>query len=241
MTATIGPPTIGPDAIGSPTAGEFGLDADRVTPRAPVVDVIRRRFGGRYLVDPFGFDPQLSDVFAPVVDATLRIDVEGAEHLPAAGPAALVVNRGLGFAEPTAVALAVRRAVGRRLRVVGLPGAPFANGLARRFGALAATPEDVTPALRAGHMLLVPLAPTWLRSGAGTCPLDIVQALLPVPVLPVAVRASGPFGTPLRWNVRIGAPIAFDDSYSADDPLAAAEVGEAVRVAVEQLLGRSVA
>jgi 1-acyl-sn-glycerol-3-phosphate acyltransferase len=223
------------------SGGDFGLDADRVTPPAAFGEVIRRRFGGRYLVDPFGFDPQLADTLAPVVDATLRIDVEGDEHIPSRGPGALIVNRGLGFAEPTAVALAVRRGVGRRLRVVGLPGLPFADGLARRFGAIAGTAEDVTPALRAGHLVLVPLAPTWLRSGAGTCPLAIVQALLPYPVLPVAVKASGPLGAPTRWSVRIGEPVDFDHTYTVDDPLAAAEVGETVRANVERLLGRSVA
>jgi 1-acyl-sn-glycerol-3-phosphate acyltransferase len=216
-----------------------GLDADRVTPSASIATVVRRRLSGHYLVDPFGFDPQLADLGAPVVDRTLRIDVDGAEHLPVTGGAALVVNRGFGIVEPTAVSLAVRRAVARRLRVVGLPGLPFADGVARRLGAIASTPDDVGPALRAGHLVLVPLASTWLRGGAGGSPLGVMQAMLAHPVIPVAVTPAGPLGTPTRWRVRIGEPILSDPTYATDDPLAAAELGESVRSAVDALLGRT--
>lgn len=219
---------------------DYGLDPDRVTPGSSLLTSLRRRLNGRYLIDPFGFDPQLADSFAPLVE-TLRVDVEGGEQLPARGRGVLVVNRGLGVVEPTAVALAVRRVVSRRLRVVGLPGLPFADGLARRFGAIAATPDDLAPALRAGHLVLVPLAPTWLRNGAGNSPLTLVQAMLDTPVYPVAVRPNGPFGTPTRWSVRIGEAIEADPTYANDDPLAAAELSETVRTRVEELLGRSVA
>ncbi len=217
---------------------EFGLHADRVTPRTTLLAVARRRWSGRYLVDPFGFDPQLADLAVPLVTRAVRVDITGAEELPARGPAVLVANRGLGFAEPTAVSVAVRRALGRRARVVGLPGVPIADGLARRFGAISATPEDLRAALRLGHVVVVPLAPTWLRTGAGMSPLPLMQAMLGSPVFPVAVRAAGRFGTPTRWLVQIAPAVHVDASYDSDDPLAGAELGEAVRRGVDALLDR---
>ncbi len=221
-------------------AREIQIDVDRVAPAASPLALVRRRINGRYVVDPFGFDPDIADLASPVVSATVHIDVEGTEHIPASGPAAMIMNRGFGFVEPTAVSLAVRRAVGRRLRVVGLPGVPFVNGVALRFGAVSAEVGDVASALRAGHLLLLPLAQSWLRTGAGSSPLALLQAMRAYPVLPVAVRPSGPLGLPLRWSVRIGAPLETDRTYPIDDPLAAAELGENVRQNVEKLLGRSV-
>jgi 1-acyl-sn-glycerol-3-phosphate acyltransferase len=200
--------------------------------------VLRRRWAGRYLVDPFGFDPQVADIAAPIVTALVRVDIEGAERLPPGGPIVLVANRGLGVAEPTAVAVAVRSALGRRARVVGLPGLPFADGLARRFGAIPATPVDLRAALRLGHVVVVPLAPTWLRTGAGMSPLPLMQAMLGAPVFPVAVRAAGPFGAPTRWRVEFAPEVGVDTSYEVDDPLAVAELGEAVRRCVGEMLSR---
>jgi hypothetical protein len=60
--------------------------------------------------------------------------------------------------------------------------------------------------------------------------------MMAFPVVPVAVRASGPFGTPFAWHVRVGSPLALDQSYAPRDPLGAAELGESVRVAVGRLL-----
>jgi hypothetical protein len=56
-------------------------------------------------------------------------------------------------------------------------------------------------------------------------------------VYPVAVIPGGPFGTAINpWRVRIGSHIALDGSYAAGDPLGAAELAEAARVAVDGLL-----
>jgi hypothetical protein len=193
--------------------------------------------GGRYPIDPFGLDPQLCDAGAPIVEALVRVRVDGAERLPDAGPAVFVMNRGLGVLEPTALSLAVRRHVGRRLRVVGTPALPFVGGFLRRLGSVNASPDDVSACLRAGHLMAVPLAPTWLRSGAGTPPLNLMQAVMGYTVFPVAVIAGGPFGTAINpWRVRIGSHIALDGSYAVGDPLGAAELAESARVAVDGLL-----
>ena len=218
------------------TNRDFGLDADRVTPAEPLPTALRRRLSGRYPVDPFGLDPQLCDVTAPIVESLISVQVENAERIPTVGPGALVANRGLGVTEPAALAVAVRTHAQRRLRIVGAPNLSFLGGFSRRFGAVGATAEDVASTLRAGHLVAVPLSPTWLRTGAGTPPLSLVQAMMEFPVIPVAVRAAGPFGTPIRWQVCIGEPCLLDRSYTPGDPLGAAELGEAVRTAVGALL-----
>jgi hypothetical protein len=213
------------------------LDPDRVSDPEPPLAALRRRLNGRYPIDPFGLDPHLCDCAAPVVEAMVRVRVEGAERIPTSGAAVLVMNRGLGLLEPTALALAVRRDVGRRLRVVGTPGMPFVGGLLRRLGSVNGSPEDLGACLREGHLVAVPLAPTWLRSGAGTPPLRLVQAMMGWTVLPVAVVAGGPFGTAFApWRILIGEHIALDASYPAGDPLGAAELAEVARAAVDALL-----
>jgi hypothetical protein len=220
----------------SASTRDFGLDDDRTGDAESVVRALRRRVSGRYPVDPFGMDPHACDLVAPVFRAVLPVRVDHPERIPVKGPAVLVANRGLGVGEPSALALAVRQVAQRRLRVVGTPNIAFLDGLARRFGAIAATRADVAAALAAGHLVAVPLSHTWLRTGAGTPPLELVQAMMRVPVLPVAVRAAGPFGTPVAWQVRVGTAVNLDESYAPGDPLGAAELGEAVRFAIDRLL-----
>jgi hypothetical protein len=218
-------------------SSSYGLDPDRTSDPEGLLDAVRRRIGGRYPIDPFGLDAQLCDLGAPVVEALVRVRVDGAHRVPETGPAVFVMNRGLGVLEPTALALAVRRQVGRRLRVVGTPGVPFLSGLLRRLGSVSGSPEDLGACLRAGHLVAVPLAPTWLRSGAGTPPLRLVQAMMGWTVLPVAVIPGGPFGTAIApWRILIGEHIALDSSYSAGDPLGAAELAEEARAAVDALV-----
>ena len=216
---------------------DFGLDVERVAPAEAPWKAVQRRVSGRYPVDPFGLDPQLCDLVAPFFRRVVPVEIEHGERIPATGAAVIVANRGLGFGEPTALSIAVREAVGRRLRIVGAPNVAFANGVLRRLGAIAATAEDVSSALHGGHLVAAPLSPTWLRTGAGTPPLELVQVMMSFPVVPVAVRAAGPLGTPIAWNVNVGAPLRVDRTYSLGDPLGAAELGETVRSAVSRLLG----
>lgn len=222
-------------------SADFGIDSDCIgAPESPSSS-LRRRIGGRFPIDQFGFDPMLADLVTPLMRAVVRVEVEGAERIPAVGPAVLVANRGLGVWEPTALGVAVGRALDRRLRVVGAPDVPFLGGLVRRLGAVHSSPEDLGACLRAGHLVAVPLAPTWLRRGAGSPPLDLCAAMMGFTVFPVAVIPGGPLGTPiLPWKVRIGPRIALDDSYAPGDPLGAAELGEVLRQAVEGMLAGEV-
>jgi hypothetical protein len=219
---------------------DYGIDVDHVSHQESIVDALRRRLGGRYPVDAFGLDPHLADMFAPVVRTLVHVEVSGAEHVPRAGGAVLVANRGFGVIEPAALAVAVEQTTGRRLRVIGAPNAPFVSGLARRLGAISDSARDLSTCLRAGHLVAVPLAPTWLRTGAGPPPFPLVQAMTRAPALPVAVTPGGPFGTMIRpWRVRFGAVVELDQPHEPGDPLVAARLAEAVRDAVGRLLTHS--
>jgi 1-acyl-sn-glycerol-3-phosphate acyltransferase len=217
------------------------LDVDHIERVVPLTTLLRRRFDGRYPIDAFGFDPQVVDLVSPLFTAVIRVDVEGGENVPATGPAVLVANRGFGIAEPAVLGIAVRRVVARRLRIVGAPGIPALGGLARRLGAISASAPDMRACLRAGNLVAVPLAPTWLRRGAGIPPRPLLQAMTNAPIVPVAVTPGGPLGTAIApWRVRFGPLVTLPDPYDPGDPLAAARFGEAVRDAVSGLLEQPV-
>ena len=213
------------------------LDVDHIGRIVPFTTLLRRRLDGRYPVDPFGFDPQIVDLVTPLFTAAIRVEIVGGEHVPTTGPAVLVANRGFGIAEPAVLGIAVRRAAARRLRIVGAPAPPAFGGLARRLGAISASAPDMRACLRAGNLVAVPLAPTWLRRGAGIPPRPLLQAMTSAPIVPVAVTPGGPFGTAIGpWHVRFGPLVTLPDPYDPGDPLAAARFGEAVRDAVAGLL-----
>ena len=148
-------------------------------------------------IDAFGFDPQIVDL---VVAAVHRGDPRRgggrrARSRPA-GPAVLVANRGFGIVEPAVLGIAVRRvASGAGSASSVRPPVPALGGLARRLGAISASAPDMRACLRAGNLVAVPLAPTWLRRGAGIPPRPLLQAMTSAPIVPVAVTPGGPFGT----------------------------------------------
>jgi len=224
-------------ALDIPAVGDHGIDADRAQPPGSLLAVARRRLTGRFPIDPFGADPQLMDLFAPLVHAAVRVRVEHGERLPSVGGALVVANRGLGLLEPAALAVAVREVTGRRVRVVGAPEPPMAGPLMRKLGALGGRPEDVAAVLRAGHLAAAPLAPTWLRPSAGEPPRALLAAILGFPVIPVAVLPGGPVGLPLRpWRVIVGEVVETETDAVPGDALVAAELSERVRDAVGRLL-----
>jgi 1-acyl-sn-glycerol-3-phosphate acyltransferase len=213
------------------------LDADRIArPETPWA-AVRRRVAGRYPIDPFGLDPQLADLCIPLFEAAVRVRVHGVEHVPDTGPAVIVSNRGFGVVEPAALGVAVERATGRRLRVVGAPDFPVLGAVTRRLGAIASSEPDVAAALRAGHLVGIPLAPTWLRTGAGDAPQGVARAMTLAPIIPAAVRGVGFLGGVIgSWEVTFGPLVTLSQPYDRDDPLAAARFIEAMRRAVGALL-----
>jgi hypothetical protein len=213
------------------------METDRIGKPVDPATLIRRRFAGRYPVDPFGLDTQLADFFTPAWALALPVRVSGGENVPSHGAATIVANRGMGLVEPAALCLAVQRATGRRLRVVGAPGMPVIGTVSRRFGAIAASEPDIRVALRAGHLVGVTLAPTFLRTSAGAAPHSLMPALTHARIIPAAVAPGGPFGTPFGpWRVQFGPLVTLDDPYDPDDPLAAARFADAMRAAVRELL-----
>jgi hypothetical protein len=96
---------------------------------------------------------------------------------------------------------------------------------------------DLAALLRAEHVAAIPLGNTWLRTGAGTPPIQLLVAALGYPVIPVAVRPGGPLGLPVRpWRMAIGDPLPVRANRGSGDPLAAAELAEAARENVQRLL-----
>ena len=214
----------------------YATDPDRAQ-SIDLITSLRQRFDGRYLIDPFGADPQLQDVLAPVVLAAVRTRVEHGERLIRNGPALLVSNRGFGVVEPTALTVAVRCEIGRRLRIVGVPDIPVLGDMMRKLGGVIAYPGDVGALLRAGHMAAVPLGSSWSRWATGRPPLPLLVPALGYPVIPVAVMPGGPFGLPLRpWRVVVGEPLPILSKKGSGDPLAAAELAEAARTAIDTLI-----
>jgi hypothetical protein len=210
-----------------------------VRPESPWT-ALRRRLAGRYQIDPFGLDPHLSDLLRPLAAIAIKVTVHGEQHVPSTGPATIVSNRGFGVFEPGAMGIAIERATGRRLRFVGAPAIPFVGSATRRFGAIAASQEDVGAALRAGHLVYVSLSQTWLRIDAGMPPHMLMPAITHAQIIPAAVTPNGPFGLALNgWNVRFGPLVQLDEDYDPNDPLAAARFTDAMRIAVRALLNES--
>jgi 1-acyl-sn-glycerol-3-phosphate acyltransferase len=223
----------------------YGIDADRVLAVDDPISWVRRRLDGRFAVDECGGDPHLLDLLAPLPAAVSRVEVEHADRLPRTGAALLVSNRGVGMAEPIVLGLAARRAASRRLRVVGLPEVPMIGPLVQKLGGIGYSPSDVAAMLRAGHLLAAPLGMTWLRAGAGEPPRPLLAATHGFPVIPVAVRAGGPFGMSAGiwpgapWRVVVGEPMLAPPGTDVHDQLAAAELAEQVRDAVIALLEKA--
>jgi hypothetical protein len=215
----------------------YGIDADRYTGHDGLRQAVRRRLEGRYAVDEFGGDPHLMDVFSPFI-SWIRVEVTHGERIPRLGGALIVSNRGLGVVEPLALVRAVRVASGRRLRVIGAPEVPVLGPTLRTLGAIGYRPDDVAAMLRAGHLAAAPLGPTWFSSGkGGEPPRSLLAATMGFPVLPVAIKPGGPLSLPLRpWRVHVGAPLWPPAHTGRGDHLAAAELAEQTRAAVQQLL-----
>ena len=218
------------------TALDVATD-DRVQPLDSPLAFARRRLDGRFQIDAFGGDAQLIDLTGRALALGVRVEVHHAERIPRIGGALIVANRGLGIVEPAALAVAVRQAVRRRLRVIGAPDLPVLGDVLRKIGAVGYRPDDVAVLLRAGHLAAAPLAPTWLRSGAGAPPRELLAASLGSPVVPAVVVPGGPGRLPIRpWRVVVGPVVETATDAVPGDTLAGAELAERTGTAVNRLL-----
>ena len=200
---------------------------------ASPVEVLRRRVAGEFVVDEWGLDGDVVDLVDPFLALRWSIHLDGADHLPTAGPALLVASRKIGVSEPLVLGRAVRRAIGRHLRFLGVPDVPALGPFLRRLGGALDRPDELGGLLRAGELVAAPLSQVaWPPGRAGTIrPESLAPALaLGAPVIPVAVDG---WETGWRWVVRVGKPVPPPPGGGA---LALAELAEQTRAGVQQLL-----
>ena len=120
---------------------------------------------------------------------------------------------------------------------MGAANPPLVGALAHKLGGITGHGGDVAAVLRAGHLATVPLTWTWWGRTAGEAPRGVIGATLGFPVIPVALAPERRFGVPTTvWSVRFGAPLLPPAGTEPGDPLAAAELAEAVRSAVDEML-----
>lgn len=211
-------------------------------PRASVADFISRRLRGANEVDDWGLDPDLVDLVDPLLDLRWNIEVRGADALPAVGGAVLVFNRRFGFSEAWILARGVRQAGGRYVRTVGAPdGGPVGSvtgPFLRRFGAVLDRTDEIAGLLLAGQLVGLPVGRA-LRTRREIGGLDVarLEAALATgsPIVPAAVEGSE-LGR--NWKVAIGTPIPAPVEAG---PLAAVELAEVTRQAVERLVDDTLA
>jgi hypothetical protein len=194
--------------------------------------LLRRRLDGSYTVDEWGLDPDIVQLLSPLLAVRWHVTVDGAEGLPAAGPALLVFNRRFGFSEPFVVSRGIRQATGRYVRVTGAPDIAPVGPALRRMGAVLARADEVGGLLRADQVVAVSLGSSPRRHLAGAAPATLLAPALATgsQVFPVAVtgREVG-----RRWRLAIGPAIEHPVSRG---PLAAEELADRVRAGVQALL-----
>jgi 1-acyl-sn-glycerol-3-phosphate acyltransferase len=129
-----------------------------------VLSFVRKRLAGDYTVDEFGFDKQLTDnVLMPplkvVYDKWFRVEVRGAENLPAEGGALVVSNHsGTLPVDSVMTALAVHANTPnqRHLRMLGADlvfQIPVLGALARKTGQTLACMDDAERLLHSGEIV----------------------------------------------------------------------------------------
>lgn len=131
---------------------------------AELLAFVRRRLTADYDVDPFGFDEDFTlhaylPILRPLYRSWFRVEVRGAEHVPAEGGALVVANHSGTIALDalmTQVALYDDHPAHRHLRMLGADlvfATPVVSDLARKSGSTLATSEDAERLLRAGELV----------------------------------------------------------------------------------------
>jgi 1-acyl-sn-glycerol-3-phosphate acyltransferase len=131
---------------------------------AGLLAFLRRRITGEYTVDEFGFDGDLTDsvllpALRPVFEKWFRVEVRGAENIPAAGGALVVANHsGTLPWDSLMTALAVHDSTpgGRHLRMLAADlvfAVPVLAPLARKSGNTLACNPDAEKLLTSGELV----------------------------------------------------------------------------------------
>ena len=132
------------------------------TQLAHFLSFLRRRLTGGYIVDEFGFDPEITERFfmaalRPIAQKWFRIEVRGAENIPTAGGALIVSNHsGTVPVDGLMTMVSIHDQTGRYLRPLGADlvfRLPFVGAVARKSGATLACSEDAERMLGGGELV----------------------------------------------------------------------------------------
>ncbi|GAA3615495.1 lysophospholipid acyltransferase family protein [Kineosporia mesophila] len=127
-----------------------------------LLEFLRTRLAGDYEMDEFGFDPAFADavplsLLRPLYKNWFRVEVRGAENIPATGGALIVANHsGAIPVDALMTAVAVREERERHLRILGgdlVFQTPVLSTLARRAGATLAANPDAERLLSSGELV----------------------------------------------------------------------------------------
>ena len=150
-------------AVDQPPA-EVILDSDIPDEPEGWLDFVRRRLGGDYAVDDFGFDPELTDkvllsLVRPLYTSWFRVETTGLENVPSDSAALVVANHSGVIAMDavmTQVALHDEHPARRHLRMLGANlvfQTPFMGEIARKAGHTLACHPDAERLLGAGELV----------------------------------------------------------------------------------------
>jgi 1-acyl-sn-glycerol-3-phosphate acyltransferase len=123
---------------------------------------LRRRLTGDYAVDDYGFDQEITERFLlaalrPIAQKWFRVEVRGAENIPAEGGALVVSNHsGTIPVDGLVTSVSIHDHTGRFLRPLGADlvfRLPLVGDLARKGGATLACNEDAERMLRSGELV----------------------------------------------------------------------------------------
>ncbi|OLL74295.1 lysophospholipid acyltransferase family protein [Pseudonocardia sp. Ae150A_Ps1] len=150
------PPVPDADDDDEQPAWEAGLEQ--------VLEFLRRRLGGDYQVDEFGFDPELTEALVlpalrPLYQRWFRVETIGTHHIPETGGALLVANHSGTLpldAVMTTVAVHDDHPANRHLRLLGADlmfTMPVSGSLARKSGATLACNPDAERLMSSGEIV----------------------------------------------------------------------------------------
>lgn len=129
---------------------------------AELMAFLRRRIAGDYTVDEYGFDAELTERFfmaalRPIAEKWFRVEVRGADNIPATGGALVVSNHsGTVPVDGLMTMVAIHDTTGRFLRPLGADlvfKMPVVSSLARKGGATLACSEDAERMLSGGELV----------------------------------------------------------------------------------------
>ena len=151
------------DWLAAGLTGAREIFGEQWEPRlAEFLAFLRRRVTGDYAVDDFGFDAEVTERFLlaalrPIKDKWFRVEVRGAENIPAEGGALVVSNHSGTIPVDGLMTMAsIHDTTGRFLRPLGADlvfKMPVVSELARRSGATLACNEDAERMLSGGELV----------------------------------------------------------------------------------------